>query len=147
MTEFLSSFYFRAGIPTMSSGAVSGPEEGEGGSEEFVSDPGERGVLSFSHGGNDVSDQVAVFANSMLSELQRIADLYCVDPGDMSHLARLMTSSLEELDMMISEHSNACQEQGKLKGEVEQLLRKLTSEQEAKQASDKVGNFECLSAW
>ena len=103
--------------------------------EEFVSDPLDKGGAQT---GGSVSEQVALLAHGMLSELQRIAVAYSVDPADMGHLARLVTSALEELDVMISENASISEEHEKLKAEMEQLLRKLTSEQEARQANDRV---------
>lgn len=102
---------------------------------EFVSDP-DKDVLPGMEG--QMCQQVSVLANGILYELQRIAGDYGVEPDDLTHLVRLITSSLEELDMMIGENNSATSERESMATEVENLKRKLQQEQQSRQSVERV---------
>ncbi|XP_065199125.1 uncharacterized protein LOC135830849 [Sycon ciliatum] len=109
--------------------------------EEFVSDPAtstSSGDTLSSQGTNaDVSHHVAVLANSMLSELQRLANVYLIDPNEMSSLARLITSALEELDVLVTENAAIESAANQAKYDLEQVVKKLGTEQDLRQTSEK----------
>lgn len=111
--------------------------------DEFVTDPsllssGNDDVLAQGTTSTDVSHHVAVLANGMLSELQRLATAYCIDPNEMSSLAKLITSSLEELDVLVTENATVEAAASQAKSDLEQVLQKLTVEQDLRQASERV---------
>ena len=114
--------------------------------EEFVSDPS---VLNSSSGdaisqdtNADVSHHVAVLANSMLSELQRLATEYVIDPSEMSSLARLITSSLEELDVLVTENAAVEASANQARTDLDHVMQKLTVEQDLRQSCERVSAME-----
>ncbi|XP_065187339.1 uncharacterized protein LOC135817965 [Sycon ciliatum] len=94
---------------------------------EFVWDPERDGQARSA----TTSKEVEVWATGILCELEQISQKYHIDVNDMSHLLKLVTSSLKELDVVLEESGNSGAENTKLHTEIGQLEQRLRAEQDS----------------